>query len=72
MDAKHHTFSNTHRSTKCGLKNLDSGFSRKVEKWWQNGGIGGGGNGPKTISPVVTRGDLIKCLLNTSINQYNI
>ena len=36
------------------------GFLQKVEK--QNGGgsgrYGGGGNGPKTISPPVTRGDL--------------
>ena len=32
------------------------GFSRKVGKYWQNGG--GGGNGPKTISPQVTQGDL--------------
>ena len=38
----------------CGFK-----VSRKVEKCWQNGGGGDGsdGNGPKTLSPPVTRGD---------------
>ena len=41
----------------CGLKKLALGVSRKVEKCWQNNGVGG--NGPKTISPPVTRGDLI-------------
>ena len=50
----------------CGLKKLASGVSRKVEKCWQNGG-GGGGNGPKTISPLVTRGDL----MNVTLILYN-
>ena len=40
-------------------RNKLQGFSRKVQKCWQNGGGGGGGNGPKTISPPVTRVDLI-------------
>ena len=40
----------------CGLKKLVSGVSQKVGKCWQNGG---GGDGPKTISPPVTRGELI-------------
>ena len=44
------------------------GFSRKVEKCWQNGG-GGGGNGPKTISPSVTRGDLITTKMNNSTDS---
>ena len=49
-------FPHTHRLTMCDLKKLASGFSRKVEKCWQNGG--GGGKGPKTLSPPVTQGDL--------------
>ena len=56
-------FSHTHRSTMCGLKKLSSGVfpeSWKVlaERRQQRGGDGGG-NGPKTISPPVTWGDLI-------------
>ena len=42
-------------------------FSRKVEKCWQNGSSGDRGNGPKTISPPVTWGDLMA--LRNSLNQ---
>ena len=51
----------------CGLKNLAYGVFPESWKCWQNGGGGrdggggggGVGNGPKTMSPPVTRGDLM-------------
>ena len=50
-------------------RNKLQGFSRKVEKCWQNGGGDGGGreNGPKTISTPFTQGDLISGSLSPKI-----
>ena len=56
-------FSHTHRSTMCGLKKLASGVF--PESWKvlaerrRRRRRRDGGNGPKTISPPVTRGDLM-------------
>ena len=51
-------------------RNWLQGLSQKVEKCWKNGGGGdsgdggdsGGENGPKTVNPPVTRGDLMNCV----------
>ena len=59
--------SHIHRSTMCGFNKLASGvfpesckvLAERRRRDGGDGGGGGGGNGAKTISPPVTRGDLM-------------